>query len=196
MADAPAATVFLDRDGTINVEKEFLHRIDDFEFVEGAPQAIARLNKAGALVIVVSNQAGVALGYYPESDVQALHDHVQAELQRFGAHIDAFYYCPYHPDGTLESYRKASACRKPRPSMFKRAIRDFQLKGDRRFVVGDKLNDLVAGAQVGCATVLVRTGYGEEHLKQAATRSVCPDHVARDLADAVDWILNSLPHTV
>ena len=91
--------VFLDRDGTINVEKDYLHQINDFEFIPGAPEAIRRLNQAGFLVVVVTNQSGVARGYYTEEDVENLHRHIARELEKSGARVDVWMYCPHHPDG-------------------------------------------------------------------------------------------------
>ena len=90
---------FLDRDGTINVEKEYLYQVADFEFIPGAPEAIRRLNQAGFLVVVVTNQSGVARGYYTEDDVTNLHRHIGRELEKQSAHIDAWFYCPHHPSG-------------------------------------------------------------------------------------------------
>ena len=182
-------TVFLDRDGTINVEKNYLYRIEDFEFVPGAPEAIARLNAEGFLVVVVTNQAGVARGKYTEHDVQVLHAHMRQALEPAGARVDAFYFCPYHPEGTVPEYRCGHWDRKPNPGMFEAAIRDWEIDGRNRFVVGDRLNDLAAGEAVGCSTVLVRTGYGAEDEKQVGASGVRVDCVADDLTQAVEWIL-------
>ncbi len=182
-------TVFLDRDGVINVEKEYLYRIEDFAFIPGAPEAIARLNRAGALVIVVTNQAGIAHGYYTEADVQRLHDYMIEELARSGAHLDAIYMCPYHPKGAVPEYAQPSRDRKPEPGMFEQAIRDFNLRDDRRFVIGDKFEDLLAGREAGCVTVLVRTGYGDTHLRERPG-VIEPDYVADALPQAVEWILD------
>ena len=106
-------TVFLDRDGTINVEKNYLYRPEEFEFIPKAPEAIAMLNQAGYQVIVISNQAGVARGYYTENDVETLHNYVNEQLKKWNAHIDAFYYCPHHPDAGIGKYKVKCHCRKP-----------------------------------------------------------------------------------
>ena len=116
--------VFIDRDGTINVEKEYLYRTDDFAFIPGAPQAIRLLNEAGFLVIVVSNQSGVARGYYTEEDVHLLHRHIASHLEPFGARVDAWFYCPHHPSGR-GSYALPCRCRKPLPGMLLEAADRF-----------------------------------------------------------------------
>ena len=109
--------VFLDRDGTINEEKDYLWRIEDFVFIPGAPEAIRRLREAGYLVIVVTNQSGVARGYFGMAEVEALHRHLQRELARFGTAVDAFYVCPHHPTEGQGEYRRDCDCRKGRPGL-------------------------------------------------------------------------------
>ncbi len=154
--------VFLDRDGTINVELEFLYRPEEFVFIPGAPQAIKLLNDAGFLVIVVTNQSGIARGYYDEAAVYRLHHHVDAELARFGARIDAYYFCPHHPEYGIGGYGTACECRKPRPGMLLRAAADLSLDLTVSFMIGDRLADVHAGLNAGCSSLLVRTGYGAE----------------------------------
>lgn len=151
--------VFLDRDGTINVEKEYLYRIEDFEFIPGAAEAVNLLNEAGFLVIVVSNQSGVARGYYTEEDVDILHRHISAELQKSGGRIDAWLYCPHHPSGK-GSYALPCSCRKPLPGMLKEAASRFDIDLAHSIMIGDKLVDVEAAVAAGCVPILVRTGYG------------------------------------
>ncbi len=175
--------VFLDRDGTINVEKEYLYRIDQFEFIAGVPQAIRLLNQAGFLVIVVTNQSGIARGYYTEEDVEQLHRHISRELERHNAHVDAWLYCPHHPDGR-GSYALSCDCRKPLPGMLREAARRYDIDLERSFMVGDKLADVEAGRAAGCTSILVRTGYGETE----AQMMDFPVAVVNDLTAAVDMI--------
>ncbi|WP_370552083.1 D-glycero-beta-D-manno-heptose 1,7-bisphosphate 7-phosphatase [Geobacter sp. SVR] len=151
--------VFLDRDGTINQEKEYLYRIEDFEFVPGAPEAIRILNDAGFLVVVVTNQSGVARGYYGEEDVETLHRHIAAELERSGARVDAWLYCPHHPDGK-GSYALPCRCRKPLPGMLVDAAVRFGIDLSASVMIGDKRIDVEAAMAAGCRPVLVRSGYG------------------------------------
>jgi D-glycero-D-manno-heptose 1,7-bisphosphate phosphatase len=176
MADKRRA-VFLDRDGTINVEKDYLHNIEDFEFIPGAPEAIKKMKDAGFLIIVVSNQSGVARGYFNEEDVNNLHQYLQAELIHFGTSIDAFYFCPHHPDKGLGAYKIDCPCRKGKPGMLLQAALEHDLDLQHSFMVGDKLADIVAGERAGCKSVLVLTGYGATTaLKpEAATVEKCLD---------------------
>lgn len=153
--------VFLDRDGTINVEKEYLYQIAEFEFIPGVVDAVRLLNEAGFLVVVVTNQSGVARGYYTEEDVENLHRHVAGELKKSGARVDAWLYCPHHPDGR-GSYSLPCNCRKPLPGMLKEAAMRFDIDLAGSVMIGDKLADISAGLAVGCRTILVRTGYGAD----------------------------------
>jgi len=153
--------VFLDRDGTINVEKDYLYRIDEFEFTPGAVEAIRLLNQAGYLVVVVTNQSGVARGYYTEADVKTLHAHINQVLNSQGARVDAWYYCPHHEQGK-PPYNLACDCRKPMPGMLRQAAVDHAIDLTRSWMVGDKPADIEAGQAAGCRPVLVMTGYGAE----------------------------------
>ncbi len=151
--------VFIDRDGTINQEKDYLYRIEEFEFVPGAPEAIRRLNEAGYLVVVVTNQSGVARGYYSEEDVENLHRHIAGELNLVGARVDAWLYCPHHPSGK-GSYALPCLCRKPLPGMLHEAARRFDIELEASVMIGDKLADIEAARAAGCRPILVRSGYG------------------------------------
>lgn len=178
------AGVVLDRDGTLNEEVGYLYRPEDLVWTPGAPEAVARLNAAGLVVIVITNQAGIARGYYAEADVERLHAHMQDALARVGARIDAFYYSPYHPEGTVERYRRASTCRKPGGALYERAAAEWDLDLAASTVVGDKASDLLPGRRLGMRTILVETGYGQQEADRAAADAVAPT-----LVDAVDLIL-------
>ena len=169
--------VFLDRDGTINVEKNYLYKIEDYEFIPGAPEAIKKLKEAGFLVVVVSNQAGIARGYFDERAVEQLHRHIQSELAAYGTSIDAFYFCPHHPDEGLGEYKVACDCRKGNPGMLLQAAREHNVDLHRSFMVGDKLADIEAGKRAGCEALLVLTGYGEKTAlkEEAHTVEKCQD---------------------
>lgn len=152
--------VFLDRDGTINVEKDYLHRIEEFDFIPGAPEAIRKFNDAGYLVVVVTNQSGIARGYYTEEDVDNLHSHISKELERrTGARVDAWMYCPHHPGGK-GSYALPCTCRKPLPGMLRDAARRLNISLVSSIMIGDKRSDIEAALAAGCKPVLVRSGYG------------------------------------
>lgn len=177
--------VFLDRDGVINVEKGYLHRIEDFEFLPGVPQALRLLKEAGFLLVVVTNQSGVARGYYSLAAVHELHRHLQSELADAGVAIDGFYVCPHHPEhGSADSAGECD-CRKPLPGMIERATADFRIDPARSYLVGDKPSDIEAGRAAGCRTLLVRTGYGA-----AAVPTVPPDvTIVDDLPAAARFII-------
>ena len=175
--------MFLDRDGTINVEKGYLHRIDDWEWVAGAPEAIMHFNQAGFKVVIVSNQAGIARGMYRAEDVDKLHSFVSDELHKIGASIDAFYYCPHHPKHGEELY---CTCRKPAPGLLQRAAQDLSIDLSKSWMIGDKLIDIEAGQAVNAATILVLTGYG-------AKAAICADPsqlIVENLLSACQYILN------
>jgi D-glycero-D-manno-heptose 1,7-bisphosphate phosphatase len=149
----PAA--FLDRDGVINVDHGFTHRPEDLAFTPTAIDGIRALNRASYLVIVVTNQSGVARGLYSCADVERFHDHLQQSLTTAGAHIDAFYYCPYHPAGTVAEFALDHEDRKPRPGMLLRAMRDWRIDRKRSFMIGDRQSDLDAAAAAGITGYLV-----------------------------------------
>lgn len=171
--------VFLDRDGTINEERDYLFRCEDFKFISGVPQAIKRLNDADFFVVVVTNQSGVARGYYTENDVEHLHAFIQQQLCAIGAHIDAFYYCPHHPTKGLGQYKQDCCCRKGEPGMLLQAAKEHSIDLKKSFIVGDKLADVEAGMAAGCRPLLVLTGYGAQQqflVPQATT--ICADLTA------------------
>lgn len=143
------AAVFLDRDGVLNVDKAYVHRTEDFEWRPGAIEAVRLIGEVGRLAIVVTNQAGVARGYYGEDDVRALHRAMNAKLLDYGACIHAFYYAPYHPEGTVDAYRKVHEDRKPGAGMLNRAARDYEIDMGRSFLIGDQESDLAAAAAAG-----------------------------------------------
>lgn len=155
--------VFIDRDGTLNAEKKYLHRFDDWEWIPGAIEAIRKFNAAGFLVIVVSNQAGVARGLYSESDVVSLHARVDEELAKAGARIDAYYFCPHHPEYGEDN---ECTCRKPLPGMLMQARDEWNIDFTRSWMVGDKLIDIQAGQAAGIRSILVATGYGSSEVNQ------------------------------
>ena len=147
--------VFLDRDGTINIEKNYLVRFEDWEFIDGAVEAIKGLQKLGFLVVVVTNQAGIARGFYKSSDVERLHNTVNALLKERGCCIDAFYFCPHHPDISAKC-----DCRKPAPGMILRAADELGIDLSHSYMVGDKIIDVLAGIHAGVCPIMVKTGYG------------------------------------
>ena len=159
-------TVFLDRDGVVNHDNGYIHKPADFVWIEGAKESIKRLNETGHLVIVVTNQAGVARGLYTECDVNALHSWVNLELRRIGACIDAFYHCPHHPDVGSGPYTCQCECRKPAPGMLLQAMREWPIDRNRSFLIGDRESDLAAAAAAGIPGHLFTGGNLAEFLDQ------------------------------
>ena len=144
----PAA--FFDRDGVLNVDKGYTHRPEDLSWLPGAREAVLKLNCAGYHVFVTTNQAGVARGYYGEPQVAAFHEHMQDQLAEIGAHIDAFYYCPFHEDASVATYRAADhPDRKPNPGMILRAMREWRIDAARSFLIGDRESDMEAARRAG-----------------------------------------------
>jgi len=172
--------VFLDRDGVVVADRNYQFRISDMEILEGVPEAIISLNEAGFQVIIVSNQSGVARGYFSEKDVRKFNDYLASELKKAGARIDGMYYCPHHPtEAKVAKYRKDCDCRKPKPGMLLCAARDHNISLPKSWVVGDKDSDIGAGKAAGCRTIFV----GKDQSKAA-------DFFAKDLKDAVARILS------
>ena len=143
------AAAFLDRDGVLNVDHGYVHRLDALDLIPGAADAVRLLNEAGYLVIVVTNQSGVARGYYVEADVARFNEELARRLAAQGARVDAFYYCPHHPEGTVARYAVACDCRKPGPGMLEQAARDFAIDRAKSFLVGDRDGDSEAAASFG-----------------------------------------------
>lgn len=162
MTDKPAAprgAAFFDRDGVLNRDKGYVHRPQDVEWSPGAADAIAAANAAGLLVVVVTNQSGVARGYYGEAEVETLHAWMRGQLAAAGARVDRFYYCPFHEAAVVEAYRVADhPDRKPNPGMLLRAIEELTIDPARSFLIGDQPSDLAAGAGAGVATYLFEGG--------------------------------------
>ena len=151
--------LFLDRDGVLNEDQGYVCRWADFRWIQGAREAVADFNRAGWLVIVVTNQSGVGRGYYTEAEVHELHRHMQADLAILGAHIDAFYHAPQHPDAILEIYRHPDPpLRKPNPGMILQALGEWPIDRETSLLVGDKASDLEAAARAGIRAVLFEGG--------------------------------------
>jgi D-glycero-D-manno-heptose 1,7-bisphosphate phosphatase len=180
--------VFLDRDGTINEDVGYLDRIGRLVLYPACIDAVRLLNRAGFLVAVVTNQAGVAHGLYGEEFVRELHRHIAGRFEAGGAKIDGFYYCPHLSTAPVAAYRLECDCRKPRPGLVRQAERELGVDLARSFVVGDRWRDVEMGRAVGSRTVLVRTGYGRTE-EAHPPDGVAADVVVDNIMQAVVWIL-------
>ena len=148
--------LFLDRDGVINRDKGYVSQVKDFDWIPGAPDCIRTFNARGWFVFVVTNQSGIARGYYTEDDMQRLHSWMLETLHAEGAHIDRIYHCPYHDQGEITRYRKDSFDRKPKPGMLLQAMADFPVKRDASFLIGDKDTDIAAAHAAGIGAFLFK----------------------------------------
>lgn len=181
--------VFLDRDGTINVEAGYLRQLDDLVLMPGAAEAIKQLRSAGYLCVLATNQSGPARGYYGEDHVLALNERLLDLLKGEGTTLDGVYYCPHLPDGTVPGYTRNCDCRKPEPGMLLKAAQDLGIDLGQSYMVGDKATDVEVAHRAGCRGILLRSGYGERVLKGDYQFVPEADFVADDLAHAARWIL-------
>jgi D-glycero-D-manno-heptose 1,7-bisphosphate phosphatase len=162
--------VFLDRDGVLNVDHGYVHRPGQVEWIAGAHRAINRLNVLGYLVVVITNQAGIAHGYYPEERVLALHRWMREEFAARGAIIHGFYYCPFHPEARLDQFRSNHPDRKPNPGMILRAISEMGIDKNRSFLIGDKPSDVECARRAGIPGFLFAGGELASFVDDCLTR--------------------------
>lgn len=181
--------VFVDRDGTLIHEAHYLSDPRKARLFAGAARAVRRLNDAGFLVFMITNQSGVARGYFTEADVRRVNRRVTQLLRRGGARIDGVFYCPHHREGSVARYRRACACRKPRPGMVRRAARRFPIDRRRSFVLGDHLGDMQLAVTAGLGgAVFLTTGHGKREWGKVV-RAGLKVPKARDIAQAVGIVL-------
>lgn len=179
---------FLDRDGVLIEDKHYLSDPKDVVLTLGAGAAVKRLKKAGYLCIVVTNQSGVARGYFTEDDIAGVHKRLDELLGAEGAVLDGYYNCPHHPNGSIDEFSIACDCRKPEPGMLKKAVKDFHINPEESCIVGDKMSDILAGKAIGCKPYLVLTGHGAEHEKTARSENAA---IFENLAAAAEDIINN-----
>ena len=183
------AAVFLDRDGTIVEEVGYLDSLEKLILFPHTAEAIRTINESGIRAVVITNQSGVARGYFKEDFVRTVHRHIEKILRGKGAVIDGFYYCPHHPTEGKGEYLASCKCRKPEPGMLIRASEDMDIDLTRSYVVGDMIKDIVLAGRVGAKGLLVRTGYGPETEKEIIGQEIKPAYTAEDILDAVKWII-------
>src|ERR671932_1084917 len=179
-----APALFLDRDGTLVHPRHYPSRPEDLRLYDGLGPYLRCLQESGFRLVIVTNQSGIARGYFTEADLRQMHAHLAAQLARIGARLDAIYHCPHHPDGVIPALAVRCTCRKPQPGMVLRAVADLGLDPQRSWLVGDILDDVEAGNRAGCRTILV--DLGTEPPPERALRR--PDFVARDTLHALQII--------
>ncbi|MGE5840758.1 MAG: D-glycero-alpha-D-manno-heptose-1,7-bisphosphate 7-phosphatase [Deltaproteobacteria bacterium] len=182
--------VFIDRDGTINEQMGYVNHVSRFRILPRVPQAIRMLNRRGHLVLVVTNQSGVARGYYPLELVEALHRLLITRIKEKNARIDGIFFCPHHPAGAVPEFSGDCDCRKPKTGLIEQACKSFEIDLHRSFVVGDMCTDMELARRAGVTGVMVKTGYGLGEIEYILPgRTAKPAHIAEDLLDAVRWII-------
>jgi len=192
-ATAPRPGVFLDRDGTLIEDVGYLDRLSRLLVFPWTVDAVRALNRAGLPVVVVTNQSGIARGFFTEAFVDETHRVLDARLAAGGARVDAYYYCPHHPEGAVAAYRQQCDCRKPGRALVDRAAAALHLDPARSFVVGDKWGDVELARAVDARAILVRTGSGAA--EEARPRGgLAADAIVDNLAAAASWILMHVNH--
>lgn len=182
--------VFLDRDGTLNEQMGYINHVQRFRLLPGTAEAIRLLNEHGYWAIVVSNQSGVARGYFPLSLVHEVHARMEALLQDQGARVDGVFFCPHHPEGSVAEYRQSCECRKPATGLIQQACNRFEIDMGHSWVIGDRYSDIAFADRAHLPGILVKTGYGMGEWQYVLPhRPLRPVRVSEDLLQAVQWIL-------
>jgi histidinol-phosphate phosphatase family protein len=181
--------IFLDRDGTLNRDVPYMSKVGDLHFYPGVKKGIKALADAGFRMIIITNQSGVARGFYTERKLAQIHRRMVREIEDAGGRIDGIYYCPHHPN-------EGCACRKPGTRLFETAIREHGIDPKKSYMVGDRMWDVVPAHKVGCKTLLVpEKEHEEEVLRQERESLVKPDFRGHTFLDAVEWIIEDLKKT-
>lgn len=183
--------VFLDRDGTLNKDVGYPNSFEAIEVYPYSFEAVRRINKAGFLAVVMTNQSGIGRGLIEEKKLGDIHKRMRDLFIQNNAQLDGFYYCPHYINSVNPKYRKDCACRKPNPGMALKAAEDLNIKLKGSYMVGDKPEDIEFGLNFDATPVLLLTGHGQKALRKLSEKSVQPAHVAKDLLEAVNWILDN-----
>jgi len=182
--------VFIDRDGTVNEQMGYINHLSRFIMLSGAAEAIKLLNSHQYLAIIVSNQSGVARGYYPIELVNEVHAHMRALMEKDGAIVDGIFFCPHHINGSVPEYSIKCNCRKPKTGLIEKACKAFDIDMTNSYVIGDRYSDIELAVRLDIRGILVTSGYGLGDLEYVFPRlSFSPAYVAKDLLHAVRWII-------
>ena len=183
--------IFLDRDGTINVEKHYLYKIEDFEFLPGVVDALKILQEAGYLLIIITNQSGIGRGYYTEEDFQKLNDWMTSTLKQQGVMIADVYFCPHLPDAQVAEYRKECNCRKPKLGMYKQAILDYNIQVGKSYAIGDKIRDCAICQEMPCRGFLIGNNEKPEVISEVKAGMYERVSYVASLKECVELIVNN-----
>ena len=179
---------FLDRDGVLIEERNYISSPSEAEIFPETIQALKILRKNGFKIIVITNQGGVAKGYYKEESIFDVHKEIDRQLAKAKLKIDKYYYCPHHPEGMVKKYSVACRCRKPAPGLILDAVKDFNIDLSKSFLIGDKVSDIEAAQNAGCSAILVETGHGQEHVSNARIKNII---VTKNILEAVKLFTGS-----
>jgi len=188
--------VFLDRDGTINEQMGYINHLSRFKVLAGVAEAIRLLNNNDFLAIILSNQSGVARGYFPIELVHVVHSYLKKYLEERNARIDGIFFCPHYPNGPVVEYGYTCDCRKPKTGLINQALKTFEIDLSQSYMIGDRWTDLEFADRLNLKNILVKTGYGLGDMQYILPqKDITPGYIAEDLLDAVQWILEKEKHT-
>jgi D-glycero-D-manno-heptose 1,7-bisphosphate phosphatase len=181
--------VFLDRDGTINKDVGYPNSYDMIDIFPYSFEAVKKINQAGFLAVIVTNQSGIGRGYIEEKNLHDLHRKMGGIFGQHGAHFDGIYHCPHYKDAENPEYRGECSCRKPKPGMALQAAQDLEIDLTQSYMIGDKEEDILFGNNCQASSILVLTGFGTKTLPKLQEKGIEPAYVANTLDDAIEWIL-------
>jgi len=182
--------VFLDRDGTINEDVGYPNHFSQINIFPYSFEAVRKINKAGFLTVITTNQSGIGRGFLTEENLHDIHQKLKGAFSKHKAFFDGIYYCPHYPLSSDSLYRKNCLCRKPNAGMALQAASDLNIELKKSYLVGDKVEDVLFGLSFEAKPILVLTGFGKKSLLKLKEKGIQPAHVAQNLLDAVNWIIN------
>ena len=183
--------VFLDRDGTINKDVGYPNSFSLIEIFPYSFEAVRKINEAGLLAVIVTNQSGVGRGLIVEKNLQDIHQKLSEAFAKHNAHFDGIYYCPHYLFSSTPQYRKNCQCRKPNPGMALQAAEELNIDIKNSYMVGDKVEDIIFGRNIQAKPILILTGFGQKSLLKLKKKGIIPAYIASNLLDAVNWILQT-----
>jgi D-glycero-D-manno-heptose 1,7-bisphosphate phosphatase len=182
--------VFLDRDGNLNEDVGYPNSFHQIKIYPYSFEAVRKINQAGLMAVIATNQSGVGRGMITEAELKEIHEKMQADFARQNAYFDGIYYCPHYLSALIPEYNRDCTCRKPYPGMAQKAAEELHIDPTRSYMIGDKVEDIQFGLNIQATPILVLTGYGQKSLLQLKDMGIQPAYVAQNLLDAVNWILH------